>query len=82
MERFKTESGSVYELDWDNKRIRRVTGIKDPTPRQGKDGDWKEYLYVSSIIIGQSVVICWKIEETDQGSVHRTTMTSRIVEKS
>ena len=40
---FKTISGSVYELDTKEKRVRRLAGVKEPTSRQGHDGDWKVY---------------------------------------
>lgn len=41
---FRTQSNSVYEVDFDNKLIRRVNGVKDPTARQGKDGEWRKYI--------------------------------------
>jgi hypothetical protein len=47
--RFKTATGSVYELDQLEKKVRRLTGVENPTPRQGTDGEWKEYKSVSRI---------------------------------
>lgn len=46
MIRFQTESGSVYELDTANKRVRRIGGVRAPTPRQGADGGWRAYEYL------------------------------------
>lgn len=57
--RFTTVSGSLYEVDQENKKIRRLNGNADPTPRQGKDGEWRGYLNDLHIEVGQSVVIAW-----------------------
>jgi len=57
--RFTTISGSLYEVDTENKKIRRLNGKKDPTPRQGKDGEWRGYLGELSVTIGQPVWIIW-----------------------
>jgi hypothetical protein len=56
---FYTESQSAYEVDLQNKRVRRLRGAADPTPRQGKDGEWKEYTDISPIVVGLSVAIFW-----------------------
>ena len=34
---------STYEIDFVHRRVRRLEGINDPTPRQGADGDWKTF---------------------------------------
>jgi hypothetical protein len=57
--RFITISGSTYEVDQDNKKIRRLKGKADPTPRQGQDGEWREYINLSPIKIGEAVLIQW-----------------------
>lgn len=57
--RFTTMSGSVYEVDTEAKKIRRLNGKKDPTPRQGKDGEWRGYLGELTIQVGESVWISW-----------------------
>lgn len=38
-----TTENSVYEIDVENLRTRRIKGIEDPTPRQGPDSEWKSY---------------------------------------
>ena len=38
---YHTESGSVYEVDSDGPRVRRVTGTTPPTPYFGQDGVWQ-----------------------------------------
>lgn len=34
---------STYEVDLPGRRVRRITGERQPTPRQGTDGDWRGY---------------------------------------
>lgn len=74
---FKTETGSIYKVDTENKKICRMYGVKDPTERQGQDGEWKDYYAISSIEVGRSVVICWELVGMVVG---KTTMTSLVVE--
>lgn len=59
--RFITASGSMYEVDTDAKKIRRLIGKDNPTPRMGKDGEWRSYREVHPWPLqkGQSVVIAW-----------------------
>lgn len=56
-----TETGSVYEVNTDSKKIRRLNGSADPTPRQGKDGDWKSYIHIypNPIKFGEEILISW-----------------------
>jgi len=42
-----TTDFSIYEVDFGNNRVRRVSGVNKPTPRQGADGEWKTYMSVS-----------------------------------
>lgn len=56
---FYTESGSTYELDRSNNQIRRLNGTEDPTPRQGKDGEWKKFSACTEVQKGYSVIIEW-----------------------
>lgn len=44
-----TETGSIYELDTENRRVRRMMGSEEPTPREGIDGAWKPYVGVGAI---------------------------------
>ena len=87
--RFTTETGSRYEVDAENKQIRRLSGANAATKRQGKDGDWKKYENISSIEIGKSVIIDWGggedlLEETKSlfqlGVAIPATMTSWVVD--
>jgi len=64
--KFTTASGSVYEVNTETKKIRRLNGVKDPQPRMGKDGEWRSYrkLYPEVPTVGRGVVIVWG-EETE-----------------
>lgn len=59
--KFKTQSGSTYEVDFNSKQIRRLNGLTNSTPRQGNDGQWKKYndLYPQNITVGHYVIILW-----------------------
>lgn len=67
----KTLTGSIYEIIENEKRIRRLYGAKDPTSRQGTDGEWKEY-YSIMLDPNNILVILWN----DSG---QATVTSPIV---
>lgn len=56
---FETKSGSRYEVDAEAKKIRRVSGVKPPQPRQGSDGQWMPYLAISEIETGRVLVVSW-----------------------
>jgi len=62
--KFHTQSGSVYEINTDSKKIRRLNGKADPTPRQGKDGEWRTYasLYPEIPKVGEQLLITWAEE--------------------
>jgi len=75
-----TESGSIYEFDETGNKVRRLHGSNTPTPRQGADGEWREYFKVipvgclnpADVVVGCALIIMWD----DAG---KSTMTSRIV---
>ena len=89
--KFTTVSGSVYEVNTDSKQIRRLNGVKDPTPRQGPDGQWRAYSDITPVKVGNSVAIFWDQEtallaETEEalksmpGAIAApTTMTSTVM---
>jgi hypothetical protein len=76
---------SRYEIDLEGKRIRRLTGLFAPTPRQGADGHWRGYqvLVPEPPAVGEPMMILWAIEIADEDAdwypVARTTMTSDVV---
>lgn len=70
---FFTTSNSKYEIDLEKCQIRRLEGIANPTPRQGPDGEWKRYLTLSDVRVGQEVLIGWELD-----GVLKATMTSPV----
>jgi hypothetical protein len=73
---FTTESGSNYELDLERQRIRRLSGSRPSTNRQGSDGEWKEFFSISVPTIGQELIIVWSLD--DNGTA-KSTLTSPLV---
>jgi hypothetical protein len=53
-------ANSTYEVDTDNKRIRRLVGKNAATVRQG-NGEWRSYdsIHPDPIMVGESVAIFW-----------------------
>jgi hypothetical protein len=64
---------SIYEVDWDQKQIRRLEGERQPTLRQGEDGVWKTF--ESCSVEDYGLDITWSVED----GVRRATITSVIV---
>jgi hypothetical protein len=50
---------SSYEVDTANKRVRRLCGVNDPTPSQGKDGEWRAYESCWNIEVGHCANFVW-----------------------
>jgi hypothetical protein len=81
--RIKTESGSVYELDHTQKRVRRLSGVRAPTARQHADGLWRTYDMIGRVRIGGSLLICWADESVGPAAAPGAfpgTVTSPVVE--
>lgn len=60
MTRFRTSSGSEYELDEEAKQIRRLSGVKQPTERQGPDNVWRDYEAIHGPELEFPVLIRWE----------------------
>lgn len=73
MQVYKTETGSIYEVDTEKKLVRRIEGTKPPTERQGEDGVWKSYerLYIYE----NGLLFTWKTKD----GVAKSTLTSKLV---
>lgn len=65
---------SAYEVDVTGKRIRRLSGKEDSTPRQGEDRIWKDFQSISDIKKDVSVLIVW----SEEGAIP-STLTSPVV---
>lgn len=76
---FQTESGSTYEIELQDKKVRRLNGTGDATPRMGTDGEWKSYVDISDLIIGSRILFVWQWDQDEEGQlVARSTVTSKI----
>lgn len=59
MFRFHTFN-SIYEVDPDNRRIRRVVGANQPTSQFGTNGEWHDYHEVAGMEVGSiTPVVYW-----------------------
>jgi hypothetical protein len=81
--KFKTMSGTIYEVDWVSKKVRRLSGTADPTLRQGKDGEWKAFDHMR-VCVGECTLIQWDPETTPlldgNGIGIPATLTSKVIE--
>ncbi|MDZ7577316.1 MAG: hypothetical protein U0904_03975 [Candidatus Nanopelagicales bacterium] len=70
---------SVYELDLDSRRIRRMASDHEPTPHQSDtpDGAWKDCLDVA--ICDDGLMIVWRVDHEDGLAITRRTFTSPIM---
>lgn len=57
--KFITASNSIYEIDKENKKIRR---FGDPTSTRRVSNDWKSYAKISPVLVGKAVIIFWSDE--------------------
>lgn len=66
---FTTRSGSRYELDAEGRRVRRLGGSTEPTPRQGIDGRWREYVDATAVRVGHQVLFIWEHCDISKGTL-------------
>lgn len=76
--KFETLSGSLYEVDDENRMVRRLIGVKDPTPRQGEDGEWKRFENRTPILENHGVAFVWSWDNESFVPTARSTITSPI----
>lgn len=72
--KFVQTMNSVYEVDRDAKRIRRLTSNHQPTDRQSPDGEWDEFEDLKGFQEGQTMMIVWEYT----GSQAKATRTSPV----
>lgn len=75
---YATRSGSVYHVDYANKRVRRLQGNRPPTDRQGPDGEWKSFEDVIETSDG-ALGFVWRVDSEPGRVVFRSTVTSPVV---
>ena len=73
----KTETGSIYEISADRKRVRRLNNTRGASTRAGFDGQWKDCLEANEPEIGHPLFIAWRWNEAK--NVLETTLTSPVV---
>lgn len=73
-----TESGSIYEFEFKDKRFRRVKGKSAPTERTGSDGIWQSYVNIGRHLDGLLVTLMYDHTE-DVGKIGRAILTSRVI---
>lgn len=83
---FVTNSGSRYELDMAQKRIRRISGKPNRHAERVGLEEWKPFEAISTPTIGDSVLIRWPatvplFEGSPAGSIPAT-ITSPVTELS
>ncbi len=83
MKRVRTDSGSVYDVDLDQKRIRRVHGRLGPNDTRPQDGIWRNFVGLDGPEVGQTMVVYWSTQgggtnETNLG--FRTTAVLEVTE--
>ena len=66
-----TTLNSVYEVDREGRRARRLSGKNEPTQHTGTDGEWQEFADVAHHPSG-GLVIVWDED--------RMTVTSAVVD--
>lgn len=76
-----TTMNSVYELDRPNHRIRRLEGRNQPTPRQGKDGNWRTYEAISEIEVDSEVTVIWRHLGDDRIEGTQLSPVQQIIER-
>jgi hypothetical protein len=78
---FRTESGSLYQVDLAGRRIRRLAGHHEPTARQGEDGHWRAYveLLPSEPQSGAPLLIVWGRQPDGNVRCTKTSVLSLIV---
>jgi hypothetical protein len=83
VQRVRTESGSVYDVDLEGKRIRRVHGRLGPSDTKPQDGIWRDFTGLDGPEVGRSMVVYWSAmaagaTETSLG--FRTTAVCEVTE--
>lgn len=74
---FMTQSGSVYEVDTENKRVRRTAGQVNQKSRI--NGEWLIYRDVTPVKLNQEVIFMWGEPGQILPEAERATMTSIVI---
>lgn len=80
MQRVRTESGSVYDVDRRAMRIRRVHGKHGPADTQPQDGIWRRVAGIEGPTIGETMVVYWAKEAAGAQQTDFGFRTTTVVE--
>lgn len=74
MTRYLTESGSVYEVDTNTRRMRKLsTNVTPDTTRIPQDGAWRAFEEMIHGCDGDAIVFVWG--ESPEGALQTTVTT-------
>jgi len=78
--RFETESGSVYEVDTERRRIRRVVRSPGSDSERAGAGEWVGYadMFPPTPELGACMLVVWAFD-VGVDMLARTTLTSAVV---
>jgi hypothetical protein len=62
MIKFRTKSGSIYQIDYEGMTVRRISGTKPPTDSFTPDGSWHRFAYATLVDVGYPMIIQWKAD--------------------
>lgn len=73
-----TKTGSIYQVDKDKKRIRKLS---QPIPFESKriTSEWKSFDAISNILIGRAMVIFWPHDDPPVDGMDAAFTTTNIV---
>lgn len=80
MQRVRTESGSVYDVDRRAMRIRRVHGLRGPADTQPQDGIWRKMAGIEGPVVGEAMVVYWAKEAAGRRQTDYGFRTTAVVE--
>ena len=72
--KYWTESGSVYQVDEDRRRVRQLMVVPGGSPHTLSDGEWREYERLTGGLPGDRALFWWP-----DGKPHDFTMTTRVL---
>lgn len=67
VQRIRTDSGSVYDIDHLGMRIRRVHGRHGPADTQPQDGIWRRFSGLEGPEVGRSMIVYWAHDAATSG---------------
>lgn len=79
MIKVNTETGSVYEFDLEQNRVRRVNETGNFTAMR-KDDEWNELVSIPEITVGESMKFLLHVREDDIVTLRTTSYVTKVEE--